>query len=71
MAYSPLRLIGYAIIRQIRQDYGHCKPPKMIRKAFYTCEGDHHIGTEDQKDYCVGWEIKVFSYTKYVFTVFY
>ena len=52
------RLIGYAIIRQIRQDYGNCKPPKIIRKAFYTCEGDHNIGTEDQRDYCVGWKPK-------------
>lgn len=51
------RLIGYAIIRQIRQEKGHCKPHIQIRDAITQCEGDYSLYTEDTKDYCVRWKL--------------
>ena len=49
------RLIGYAIVRQIREKPGNCKPAKIVRSAISECTGENGITGEDSKDYCVGW----------------
>lgn len=52
------RIIGYAIVRQIRQAHGTCKSPKVIRNHIEECTGSGGIVHEDYLDYCVGWSIK-------------
>ena len=57
------QIIGYAIIRQIRQKEGHCRTAKILRDSFEDryglgfedCLGDYNIGSEDQAHYCKGW----------------
>ncbi len=49
------RLIGHAIIRQVRVGLGACKPAAVIRDTVRACTGAHDMGTEDDRDYCVGW----------------
>ena len=51
------RIIGYAIVRQIREAPGTCRSPKLIRDAIEHCTGNGGIHTEDEDDYCVGWQI--------------
>ena len=50
------RIIGYAIVRQIREAPGTCRSPIEIRDAIEHCTGDGGIHTEDSEDYCVGWQ---------------
>ena len=50
------RIIGYAIVRQIRESPGTCKTARLIRDAIEHCTGDGGIHTEDTEDYCVGWQ---------------
>lgn len=49
------RLIGYAIVRQIREKPGSCKPAKIVRSAITDCTGESGISNEDTIDYCAGW----------------
>jgi len=49
------RIIGYAIIRQIREKPGGCKPPSLVRSAIPACTGEVGITNEDSSDYCRGW----------------
>ena len=48
------RLIGYAIIRQVREEIGTCKPAKVVRDAIEQCTGAGGIDVEDDRDYCIG-----------------
>jgi polycystin 1L2 len=49
------RIIGYAIVRQIREKPGNCKPAQVIRSSIPYCTGETGITNEDSNDYCTGW----------------
>ena len=52
------RLIGYAVVRQVRERGGTCLTPGLMRDYLeYGCTGDlvYNILDEDDKSYCVGW----------------
>jgi hypothetical protein len=53
------RIIGYAIIRQIREEQGTCKVPNVLRDSIKHCTGVGGLHTEDDHDYCVGWKPKL------------
>jgi len=49
------RIIGYAIVRQIREKPGSCKPAKIVRSAITYCTGESGISNEETADFCAGW----------------
>ncbi len=49
------RLIGYGIVRQVREEIGTCKTDRVIRDQVESCTGNGGIDTEDSRDYCLGW----------------
>ncbi|XP_059084074.1 uncharacterized protein LOC131881274 [Tigriopus californicus] len=49
------RIIGYAIVRQVREELGTCSPSKIIRDTIEKCTGDGGLTTEDERDWCLGW----------------
>lgn len=49
------RIIGYAIVRQVREELGTCSPSKVIRDTIEKCTGDGGLTTEDERDWCLGW----------------
>lgn len=49
------RIIGYAIVRQIREKPGSCKPATLVRNYIKSCTGELGIYNEDTTDYCQGW----------------
>ena len=55
------RIIGYAIVRQIREKTGYCKPAKIVRAQITQCTGENGIANEDSNDYCRSWIPKTAS----------
>ena len=49
------RLIGWGIIRQIREKSDSCTPAKEVRDSITECSGEQGIGYEDHNDWCLGW----------------
>ena len=49
------RLIGYAIVRQVREKDSHCPRPRVFRSHIVECTGAGGIDNEDDKDFCAGW----------------
>ena len=52
------RLIGYAIVRQVRERLGTCKPDDIMTDVIKGCTGDGGLDVEDDKDYCLNWILK-------------
>ncbi len=52
------RLIGYAIVRQIREKPKTCRTASVIREQIDACTGNGGVTTEDENDYCLGWKPK-------------
>ena len=52
------RILGYAIVRQVREEQGTCHTAKIIRGTVESCTGNGGISTEDDRDYCLGWTPK-------------
>ena len=51
------RMIGYPILRQIRNARFMCKIPDEMKIVMRECSGSHGISIEleDNRDYCAGW----------------
>ena len=51
------RIIGYAIVRQIRERVGTCRTPILLRDYVDSCTGDMMMGQfdEDYRYYCMDW----------------
>jgi hypothetical protein len=51
------RIIGYAIVRQIREVPGTCRSPVVMRDYVASCTGDMMLGMfdEDDRTYCMAW----------------
>ena len=47
------RIMGYGIIRQVRNKRFQCKSPKDLLAD--KCTGEHASDREDTRDYCEGW----------------
>ncbi|XP_042863296.1 polycystic kidney disease protein 1-like 2 [Penaeus japonicus] len=51
------RIMGYGILRQVRNKKNVCKPPAgPMRDIVTTCTGPRDISLEDDKDYCAHWD---------------
>ena len=52
------RIIGYALVRQVRERPGTCNSPKLMRDYVDSCTGDMELPIyfEDDKYYCMGWK---------------
>lgn len=55
------RLIGYAIVRQVREEIGTCRTAKIIRDTISDCTGDGGMDREDDRDWCLGWMPKTYD----------
>ena len=44
------RLIGYALVRQVREKAGNCKSPRLMRDYVDSCTGDLKIPIFDEED---------------------
>eukprot|EP00095_Tigriopus_kingsejongensis_P009158 maker-scaffold798_size95657-snap-gene-0.28 protein:Tk09158 transcript:maker-scaffold798_size95657-snap-gene-0.28-mRNA-1 annotation:"polycystic kidney disease protein 1-like 2-like" len=49
------RIIGYAIVRQVREELGTCRTAKVVRDTVEHCTGNGGLSTEDGRDWCLGW----------------
>ncbi|KAG7157021.1 Polycystic kidney disease protein 1-like 2-like 2 [Homarus americanus] len=49
------RIMGYAIIRQIRVMNASCRVASWFRKIDLKCSGYSGISLEDNRHYCLGW----------------
>ncbi|XP_069998872.1 polycystin-1-like protein 2 [Penaeus vannamei] len=50
------RIMGYGILRQVRNKKGVCRPPAgPIREIVTTCTGPRDMNLEDDQDYCAHW----------------
>ena len=49
------RILGYPILRQIRNGRFHCKVVEPLNAVIYECSGPQGIDKEDQRDFCAGW----------------
>ncbi|MCL4129991.1 UNVERIFIED_CONTAM: hypothetical protein GTU68_050411 [Idotea baltica] len=49
------RIMGYAIIRQIRSKRNNCQAPGPFESMIENCSGSRGIVNEDSKDFCAGW----------------
>ena len=49
------RLIGYAIVRQVREKDSHCPRPRVFRSTIVECTGAGGLKNEDDRDFCAGW----------------
>ncbi|XP_069953284.1 polycystin-1-like protein 2 isoform X2 [Cherax quadricarinatus] len=52
------RIIGYAIIRQIRSDPRTCRVAYSMRNFVRNCSGSRAYGTEDTRNFCNGWSVE-------------
>ncbi|XP_040583519.2 location of vulva defective 1 [Lepeophtheirus salmonis] len=52
------RLIGYAIVRQIRQKIGVCRTHPFVREHIKDCLGEGSISSEDTTSWCENWKAK-------------
>jgi O-acetyl-ADP-ribose deacetylase (regulator of RNase III) len=50
------RLIGYAVVRQVREERGTCRTAKIIRDYVEFCTGNGGVAVEDTRDFCLGWK---------------
>ena len=44
------RIIGYAMVRQVREKVGNCHSPKLMRDYVDSCTGDMKIPIFDEDD---------------------
>ena len=51
------RIIGYAIVRQVREKAGTCRTHVMMRDFVDSCTGDLQLSIfdEDYRTFCMGW----------------
>ncbi|MCL4130642.1 UNVERIFIED_CONTAM: hypothetical protein GTU68_050043, partial [Idotea baltica] len=49
------RIMGYAIIRQVRSKRHNCEVPQYVDSVIKTCSGSRDVQNEDSKDFCAGW----------------
>ena len=61
------RIIGYALVRQIREKVGTCKCPKLMRDYVDSCTGDLNIPIFDEEDRYISCH---FSFTNLMFRTF-
>ncbi|CAB4060671.1 PKD1L2 [Lepeophtheirus salmonis] len=52
------RLIGYAIVRQVRQKIGVCRTHPFVREHIKDCLGEGSISSEDTTSWCENWKAK-------------
>ncbi|XP_076049258.1 polycystin-1-like protein 2 [Oratosquilla oratoria] len=50
------RIMGYAILRQIRLDKNKCSVPYSMQENVEWCSGIRGIELEDSRDYCAHWK---------------
>ena len=52
------RIIGYAMVRQVRENTGTCKSPILMRDYVDSCTGDMlmPLFDEDYRTFCMGWK---------------
>ncbi|XP_069977559.1 polycystin family receptor for egg jelly [Penaeus vannamei] len=51
------RIMGYAIIRQIRARKNSCRVPSAMKSLTTNCSGFGGLVNEDNEHYCAGWEL--------------
>ncbi|XP_047496061.1 polycystic kidney disease protein 1-like 2 [Penaeus chinensis] len=51
------RIMGYAILRQVRSDPTRCKVVKPMDGVVKSCSGSRGILDEDYRDYCAHWRV--------------
>jgi hypothetical protein len=44
------RIIGYAVVRQVREQLGNCNPTSLMRDYVGSCTGDLSIPLIDEDD---------------------
>ena len=49
------RMIGYPILRQIRNKRYNCQVPDPMNRLVNHCSGERDLLNEDDKNYCAGW----------------
>lgn len=52
------RIIGYPILRQVRNARYVCQAPNPMNYTIFDCTGTRGVLTEDDQDYCAGWLTK-------------
>lgn len=51
------RIIGYAMVRQVREQAGTCRSPLLMRDYVGACTGDMQLPfDEDYRTFCMGWK---------------
>ena len=52
------RIIGYALVRQVREKLGNCRSPILMRDYIDSCTGNLLLNQydEDYRTYCLGWQ---------------
>lgn len=51
------RIMGPAILRQIRSKRHKCVPPETIDIVINTCSGERGLNNEESIDFCAGWTL--------------